>query len=69
MVINHHKAVFEVRRDATNQQEEQERLLEQASRHMKNAQFQLLGSKFAVFTDIFIDYNSRLMQRPLHSQL
>jgi hypothetical protein len=51
MVINRHKAVFEVHRDATNQQEEQERLLEQASRLMKNAQFQLLGSKFAVFTD------------------
>jgi hypothetical protein len=53
MVTNHHKAIFEVHRDAINQQEGQDCLLEQALRLMKNAQFQLLGSKFAVkyFTD------------------
>jgi hypothetical protein len=48
MVINNHKAIFEVHRDAISQQEEQERLLEQALRLMKNALFQLLGSKLAV---------------------
>jgi hypothetical protein len=53
MDTNHHKAIFEVHRDAINQQEEQESLLEQALRLMKNVQFQLLGSKFVIkyFTD------------------